>query len=836
METPNFAVTKFINPKIIARDLEITGYQALALTKTHPYLVILNQYQHPQGLFVSECVDENNGNLTLADLNLRPLPAILAQTTTKEFLDRLCQYDNFATIWAVVDRQNRYLGVIEVLPLIRLMAQDLNNKPLKQFINLIEQLPFPALIYDCEFGSLGANRLWREQFGENPWRGGKLVKSQNQTWQINSTNLSGDLLGLMMAIAQDVTSEQHLTQELADQNAHLIKLNRIKDEFIARINHELKTPLTALIGFSSLLSAESIGSLNDRQKRYVNMILQNGRHLTLMIDTVMDLAKAETGQLELELEILAIQDICQRSINKTQKLLSQNLNQETPAEITLQIDPRAQNIFADGARVQQMLMSLLSNAIKFAEGAPKILVSVQVWEGWIALSVIDHGIGIPEDKQHLIFQKFQQLENIRTRKYDGVGLGLILTRHLARLHGGDISFVSQVGKGSEFTILLPPAAPSPLEPTNPAPLKINQHSNQHFNQLVLVVENIPEDIDHLIAVLDSLNYRVVVARSGTEALEKARKLQPSLIFLNPDLPLLSGRDVLALLKKDPTTAAIKVLMTAKHNTASSLADWQVSKPIRAKDLAFLREIAPPLKLTILNIGGNDIQKLAQDLNYQVLTAFDIAQAEVLAKIWQPQLLLLDYLPTELSTKLTKIGGTTLKNLPILLISEVNHDQEFEQKNQQSLISAKFPQLNLHFLNQPNPQKINKLIPHRTANPQFLQALLCNFASADKLTQPMFQYLLTAGFKPQILENLDELLPWISRQKVDFVLIKLNLDDGQVHCQIQNILAEITIPVIIINEGGANSSSFMYRQKSVPVLHHAQAIALLIPILQQFFIK
>jgi len=199
-----------------------------------------------------------------------------------------------------------------------------------------------------------------------------------------------------------------------------------------------------------------------------------------------------------------------------------------------------------------------------------------MWEGWIAFNVSDRGIGIPEDKQHLIFQKFQQLENILTRKYEGVGL--VLTLHLARLHGGDVTFISQVGKGSDFTILLPPVTLNISE----LPKQIRVSSKQ----LVLVVENIPEDIDRLIAVLSSLNYRVVVTRSGIEALEKARKLQPSLICLNPDLLILSGWDVLSLLKKDPITSSIKVLMTISDNFTSILpvADFYASKPIQISDL------------------------------------------------------------------------------------------------------------------------------------------------------------------------------------------------------------------------------------------------------------
>jgi len=699
----NHLVVKFLQPKIITCALELGSCGALELLKHSSYLAILNQYGHPQGLFTPECAKECQAGLSLADINLEPLPAIADQTTIKEFLDRLYQYDHFASIWAVVDRYNQYLGVVEVLPLIRRMALELNNQSLRQFINLIEQLPFPVLVCELDYKVVGVNDLWQQEFGEySPWQGDRLirtVKPNSRTWQIDPAHLNGDLAGLIMAIAQDVTAQEHLTQELSAQNADLVRLNRIKDEFIACISHELKTPLTSVIGMASLLGTESIGNLNERQKRYVNIIHQNGRHLTFMIDNFMDLAKAEAGQLGLHFDVMSVEDICQKSIQKIQKLSQDSANLAQPLNIGLHIDPRVENIIADMTRVQQMLVNLISNALKFSEDIPKVSLSVQMWEGWIALSVSDRGIGIPKDKQHLIFQKFQQLENTFTRKHDGVGLGLVLTRHLARLHGGDVTFISQVGKGSEFTILLPT---SPLNLLEPRQIRAS-------SQLVLVVENIPEDIDHLITILGDLNYRVVVARSGTEALEKARKLQPSLIFLNPDLPILSGWDVLSLLKKDASTAAITVLMTINDNFTNVVAeaDWYLSKPIASVDLAFLRAIAPTYfaKLTIFSIGTGDRQNISliQGLGHQVITATDISQAEVLAKLWQPQLVLLDYAMTELSVKLRRIShSANFKNLPIFLIRDLIHDLNDDQnsdrpESQELDILSQFPSLNLHFL-------------------------------------------------------------------------------------------------------------------------------------------
>ena len=271
---------------------------------------------------------------------------------------------------------------------------------------------------------------------------------------------------------------------------------------------------------------------------------------------------------------------------------------------------------ADELRLRQMLVHLLSNAFKFTEISGEIGLRVSRWEGWIAFTVWDTGIGIPEHQQHLIFQKFQQLENPLTRQFEGTGLGLVLTRALARLHGGDVSFLSREGKGSQFTLLLPPSPPTTgfteseiasrtdTDNQNINTQRVTTSARQHVNtntqhhptcsqRLVLVVEAVARYIEDLTEQLKGLGYRVVIARSGTEAVEKARRLQPKAIFLNPLLPLLSGWDVLTLLKSDAATRHIPVIVTAtaaeKEQAFAKQADGFLSLPVEHQSLAPLLE-------------------------------------------------------------------------------------------------------------------------------------------------------------------------------------------------------------------------------------------------------
>lgn len=487
-----------------------------------------------------------------------------------------------------------------------------------------------------------------------------------------------------LVLAQDITEQHLVAQELAAKNADLIQLNRFKDEFLACISHELKTPLTAVLGLSTLLKEQTIGTLNERQARYVRLIHQSGRHLMTIVNDILDLTRIETGQMELILEPVNITTVCERAYKQAlqnycaleeEPLICEYDNNKTAdsciskVKFSLEIEPGLETIIADELRLRQMLINLLSNAIKFTAEGGKIGLKVSRWEGWIAFTVWDNGIGIPDDKQHLIFQKFQQLENPLTRQFEGAGLGLALTQRLSRMHGGDITFISKENQGSQFTLLLPPKPPQSDA--------IWEATNKQPQRIVLIVEAVSQFIETLSEQLIDLGYRVLIARTGTEALEKARRFKPQVIFINPVLPLLSGWDVLTLLKTDNTTSHIPVIVTAtqadKELARLNRADGFLSLPVQPAalqaKLANLKEPPPvraisPIVLR-LNIGSVKQQENQKndDINcayatelselmaqfdcllhrhhYRVLEADDLEEAELLARVWQPHVILLN---------------------------------------------------------------------------------------------------------------------------------------------------------------------------------------------------
>lgn len=488
---------------------------------------------------------------------------------------------------------------------------------------------------------------------------------------------------LCVVLAQDTTEQQQVAKELAAKNADLVQLNRLKDEFLACISHELKTPLTAVLGLSTLLKDRALGELNERQARYARLIYQSGRQLMTLVNDILDLTRMETGQLELTLEPVQIQSVCDRAYSQAGQLQQdKDLEDEsaTATKFTLEIEPDLEMLVADELRLRQMLAHLLSNALKFTEAGGEMGLRVNRWEGWIAFTVWDNGIGIPPEKQHLIFQKFQQLEQPLTRRFEGTGLGLVLTQRLARLHGGDISFISKSGEGSQFTLLLPPCPPQVKRSDGEIPqCPFPNPQCPIRNRLVLIVETVPRYLDSLTEQLESMGYRVVIARSGTEAIEKARGLQPRVILLNPLLPQLSGWDVLTLLKSDAQTCHIPVLVTAtqaeKQQAYQHKADGFLSLPVQKQallqNLTDLDEQETPTTskskgLTILHLSPvetcphtcvhshtssdsslvsselTDLLSLQHsELNYRVLEADDLEQAELLARVWHPDVLLLD---------------------------------------------------------------------------------------------------------------------------------------------------------------------------------------------------
>lgn len=243
--------------------------------------------------------------------------------------------------------------------------------------------------------------------------------------------------------------------ELAHVNLQLYEMNNLKNEFLATMSHELRTPLNSILGFSEVLS--DAPNLQDKQKRYVNNILTSGKNLLALINDVLDLAKIESGKMELHPVEFTLSDLIERQVG-TMGPLAERRN----IALNWSVEPDVPVLLQDAGKLQQVLSNLLSNAIKFTPEGGRVRVRAERRDSnRVALIIEDNGIGIPLDEQERIFEKFRQGKAIPgqkdnlTRQYEGTGLGLSIVKELTRLLGGEVQLQSEFGKGSTFTVVVP---------------------------------------------------------------------------------------------------------------------------------------------------------------------------------------------------------------------------------------------------------------------------------------------------------------------------------------------------------------------------------------------
>jgi signal transduction histidine kinase len=242
--------------------------------------------------------------------------------------------------------------------------------------------------------------------------------------------------------------------QLAQLNMRLYEMNRLKSDFLANMSHELRTPLNSIIGFSEVLGG--IDSLSDRQKRYAYNIRKSGRLLLDMINDILDLAKIEAGKMDVRLSDFQI-----AAVVNAQCDMVRSLTEEKNIGLECHFQPGMPPIHQDQGKLQQILINLLSNAIKFTPEGGRITVSVHIdQQDQLVLSVADTGVGIAEEDREIVFEKFRQSsqaigEGNLTREYSGTGLGLSIVRELCKLLGGEVTFDSELGKGSTFYVRVP---------------------------------------------------------------------------------------------------------------------------------------------------------------------------------------------------------------------------------------------------------------------------------------------------------------------------------------------------------------------------------------------
>jgi GAF domain-containing protein len=241
-----------------------------------------------------------------------------------------------------------------------------------------------------------------------------------------------------------------LFKEIQEKGRQLEIANKHKSDFLANMSHELRTPLNAVIGFSDLLLERMFGEMNEKQENYVRNIQTSGKHLLSLINDILDLSKIEAGRMELDVSSVHIPSALQNAM-----MLIRERAQRQNVELSCNVDPRIAEIPADERKFKQIMLNLLTNAVKFTPEGGRVAVDVRLANGHLEVSVKDTGVGIAEQNREAVFEEFRQVGRQYSGKQEGTGLGLALTRRFVELHGGTIKLQSELGKGSTFTFTIP---------------------------------------------------------------------------------------------------------------------------------------------------------------------------------------------------------------------------------------------------------------------------------------------------------------------------------------------------------------------------------------------
>jgi len=478
----------------------------------------------------------------------------------------------------------------------------------------------------------------------------------------------GQQLGIALQNLDQYTNLQTLSSQLQSRQAEiemknqdLERADQMKSEFLANMSHELRTPLNAIIGFSELLQEQFYGPLNTEQDEYLTNIRTAGEHLLGLINDILDLSKIEAGRMELDLEEVDLPQVLASSITIVKEKAHNN-------GIHLSVDAGdAGAITADARKLKQIIFNLLSNAVKFTPSGGAVNLTAHTEGAMVAIAITDTGAGIgPEDQQKL-FREFTQVDGSLSRRHEGTGLGLALTKRLVELHHGTISVHSVLGAGSTFTVRLPLARTedSGLRTEGmPVPTQSSVLSPQSFRETprILVIEDDDPTAELIAAYLASAGYETERARNGAEGLEMARSLKPDGITLDVMMPVMDGWTFLQESSVDAELSQIPVIVLSLANDLkhgySLGASAVLGKPIRRDEL-----FAALAKVNVLPTGSGPARVLVVDddpkavdlvsdylasFGHQVHKAYSGAHGIAIAGDEHPDLVILDLMMPEVN--------------------------------------------------------------------------------------------------------------------------------------------------------------------------------------------
>ncbi len=514
-------------------------------------------------------------------------------------------------------------------------------------------------------------------------------------------------LKLLTVIANELAigmSRKRLMDEITVKNIELENEKKKTDDanetlkrFLATFSHELRAPLNAIVGFSEILTADIHNLPQEKVRDFMKNINFSGQHLQGLINDILDLSKIEAGKMELHVEAHPVSFFTENVSRVMQAAL-----QEKNVTLTFDISPEIDQLVVDQTRFRQILVNLVSNAIKYSHSGGAVRVRVRRFVNEIEFSVIDEGVGIKPEDMPRLFHAFQQARNGKNQK-EGTGLGLVITKKLIELHGGQISVESEWGKGTTLTFRIPMVlAGEVVESADQLRRVVAEQpmtTEDGKAPLVLIIEDNPQAGQLIQMYLEEAGYRTETARDGAEGLEKAKRLKPNIITLDMIMPIKDGWQVLMELKRHPICKDIPIIIISitdekKLGFSMGAVDYFV-KPVNKEELLSAMKRIP------LKIPGNKVQpkvliidddRTASELiqvileaeGYEVLKSVNGKDGVRVAANDAPDLIILDLIMPDISGfnvayQLKQQAAT--RNTPIIILTSMEIDEETKEQMQ-----------------------------------------------------------------------------------------------------------------------------------------------------------